>query len=195
MDITMTAALITPPAVEPVALADAKAHLRIDSTADDALLTAALVAARVHVEALTRRVLIEQGWRLYRDAWPPGGTLSVPMAPLISVDAVTVYDADGDPTVLDEEAYTVDAVSVPGRIVLTGSVVAPGRAANGIEIDVTAGYGASSLDVPGPLRQAIMMLVAHWYEHRGGPVGYDMAGYILPQGFEALIAPYRLLCL
>lgn len=191
----MTAALITPPAVEPIALADAKAHLRIDSGDDDALLTAALVAARVHVEALTRRVLIEQGWRLYRDAWPPDRTLTVGLAPLISVDAVTVYDADGDPSVLAEDAYTVDAVSVPGRIVLAASALPPGRAVNGIEIDVTAGYGASSLDVPGPLRHAIMMLVAHWYEHRGGPVGYDMAGYMLPQGFEALIAPYRVLCL
>jgi uncharacterized phiE125 gp8 family phage protein len=191
----MTAALITPPAVEPVALADAKAHLRIDSSADDALLTAALVAARVHVEALTRRVLIEQGWRLYRDAWPPGRALSVSIAPLISVDAVTVYDAEGDPSVLDEDAYVVDAVSVPGRIVLATSAPPPGRAANGIEIDVTAGYGSSSLDVPAPLRQAIMMLVAHWYEHRGGPVGHDMAGYFLPQGFEALIAPYRVLAL
>jgi uncharacterized phiE125 gp8 family phage protein len=128
----MTAALITPPAVEPVALADAKAHLRIDSGDDDALLTAALVAARVHVEALTRRVLIEQGWRVYRDAWPPDRSLTIRLAPLISVDAVTIYDADGDPTVLAEDAYAGDAISVPGRIVLAASAPPPGRAVNGI---------------------------------------------------------------
>ncbi len=66
----MTAALITAPALEPVSLADAKAHLRLDSDDDDQLITAAIVAARVHVEALTRRLLIEQGWRVYLDQWP-----------------------------------------------------------------------------------------------------------------------------
>ena len=56
---------------------------------------------------------------------------------------------------------------------------------------MTAGYGASSVDVPAPLRQAALMLVAHWYEHRG-VVGHDQAGNVPPQGFEALIAPYRI---
>ena len=63
---------------------------------------------------------------------------------------------------------------------------------NGIEIDVTAGYGPSGVDVPSPLRQAIMMLVAHWYEHRGA-VGHDLATALTPQGFDALIAPYRVI--
>ncbi len=79
-----------------------------------------------------------------------------------------------------EDDYEVDTVAVPGRLVLSGTApVTVGKAVNGIEIDVTAGYGPSSLDVPAPLRQAIMMLVAHWYEHRGA-VGHDMAGAIPP---------------
>ena len=48
--------------------------------------------------------------------------------------------------------------------------------------------------MPAPLRQAIMMLVAHWYEHRGA-VGHDLAGDVPPLGFDALIAPYRILSL
>jgi len=191
----MTAALITPPALEPVALADAKAHLRLDTDDDDQLVTAAIVAARVHVEALTRRLLIEQGWRVWLDRWPGNNAISLRPAPLIAVDSITVYDADGSPTVIDSDDYEVDAASVPGRLVLTGGAPAIARkAVNGIEIDVTAGYGASSVDVPAPLRQAIMMLVAHWYEHRGA-VGHDMAGSVPPHGFDALIAPYRILSL
>ena len=191
----MTAALITAPALEPVTLADAKAHLRLDTDDDDQLLTAAIVAARVHVEALTRRLLIEQGWRVYLDQWPRKRIVRLTPAPLISVDAVTVYDAEGDPTVVSEDDYEVDTVAVPGRLVLSGlAPVTVGKAVNGIEIDVTAGYGPSSVDVPAPLRQAVMMLVAHWYEHRG-VVGHDMAGAIPPLGFDALIAPYRILSL
>ncbi len=191
----MTAALITAPALEPVTLADAKAHLRLDADDDDQLLNAAIVAARVHVEALTRRLLIEQGWRVYLDQWPKKRIVRLTPAPLISVDAVTVYDANGDPTVVSEDDYEVDAVAVPGRLVLSGAApVVVGKAVNGIEIDVTAGYGPSSIEVPAPLRQAVMMLVAHWYEHRG-VVGHDMAGAIPPLGFDALIAPYRILSL
>jgi uncharacterized phiE125 gp8 family phage protein len=190
----MTSALITPPAIEPVLLDDAKAHLRIDADDDDALLVAAITAARVHVETLTRRCLIEQTWRVYLDQWPRRRIVSLGPAPLISVESVTVYDAAGTPVVVDTEDYEVDAVSVPGRILLSAAVPVATRQVNGIEIEVVAGYGASSVDVPGPLRQAIMMLVAHWYEHRG-VAGHDRAGEIPPLGFEALIAPYRILSL
>ncbi|MEP2164192.1 MAG: head-tail connector protein, partial [Nisaea sp.] len=77
----MTAALITGPALEPVSLADVKAHLRVDASDEDALLTAAIVSARVHVESATRRVLIEQGWRIYYDAWPRRRIVRLPVAP------------------------------------------------------------------------------------------------------------------
>ena len=190
----MTAALITPPTLEPVTLADAKAHLRIDGDDDDDddFLTAAIVAARSHVESLTRRVLLEQGWRVYLDAWPRKRIVTILVAPLISVDEVTVFDPAGDPVAVTTDDYEVDTVAVPGRLVLSSPLpVIVGRAVNGIEIDVTAGYGPSSVDVPAPLRQAALMLVAHWYEHRG-VVGHDQAGNVPPQGFEALIAPYRI---
>ncbi|MEQ9689432.1 MAG: head-tail connector protein, partial [Bauldia litoralis] len=183
------------PALEPVSLADVKAHLRVDGGDEDALLTAAIVSARVHVESATRRVLIEQGWRIYYDAWPRRRIVRLPVAPLMSVDAVTIYDAAGDPQVVDAEDYEADVAASPARLVLAATAPTPvGRAVNGIEIDVTAGYGATSVDVPAALRQAVLMLVAHWYEHRGA-VGHDLAVLVAPLGFEALIAPYRLLSL
>jgi len=191
----MTAALITGPSLEPVSLADVKAHLRVDTDDEDALLTAAIVSARVHVEAVTRRALIEQSWRVYLDRWPRRRIVKLPVAPLMSVDTVTVYDVDGAPQVVDPDDYETDVVAVPARLVLAATAPTPiGRAVNGIEIDVTAGYGASSVDVPAPLRHAVLMLVTHWYEHRGA-VGHDLAVLVAPLGFEALVAPYRLLSL
>ncbi|MCX5570421.1 head-tail connector protein [Kaistia nematophila] len=185
----MTAALISAPATEPVSLADVKAHLRVDGTAEDSLLQAAILAACTHVESETRRKLIAQGWRLYLDEWPSGRAIELPVAPLISVESITLYDIVGAAHVLDPDDYRVDAARLPPRIV---AKLRPQAALydNGIEIDVTAGYGVSSLAVPAALRQAILMLVAHWYEHRGA-VGFDRAGDVAPLGFEALIAPYR----
>jgi uncharacterized phiE125 gp8 family phage protein len=191
----MNATLLSGPALEPVALLDAKAHLRVDHDEDDALISAAIVAARLHVEAATRRVLIAQTWRIGLDRWPRKRILRLPVAPLISVDAVRVRDAEGGVVTVEEGEYEVDTVSVPGRIALAATAPAPAtRTVNAIEIDLTAGYGATSLAVPSPLRHAIMMLVAHWYEHRG-PAGHDQAGNTAPQGYAALIAPYRILSL
>jgi len=48
--------------------------------------------------------------------------------------------------------------------------------------------------VPEPLRQAIRLLVAHWYENRGlVAIGREIA--VLPETVAALIAPYRVLAL
>jgi uncharacterized phiE125 gp8 family phage protein len=190
----MTATLITPPAIEPVSLAEAKAHLRVDGDDEDALIAATVSAARLHVEQATRRALIAQGWRIWMDAWPVSRVVELPLAPLISVDAVSVFDAAGDAEELDPATYEVDTVSVPGRIRLKGSPPAPEREMNGIAIDVTAGYGEEAGAVPAPLRQAIFQLAAHWYENRSA-VTYDRAQGIAPLGVDALIAPYRVVAL
>ncbi len=190
----MPAQLISPPGIEPVTLAAAKAHLRVDITDDDDLIGALITAARVLVEVSTRRVLITQRWRLTYDCWPPDGLVELRMTPIQSVDSVMTYDATGVATPLTSAAYQVDLASVPARLLLTIPVetVRPGRPLSGIEIDVTAGYGLSGLAVPQPLQLAMMMLVARWYETRDGTsVGTVPAS--IAQGFEALIAPYRVL--
>ena len=79
-------------------------------------------------------------------------------------------------------------------IVAPWALPAPGRAQAGIELDVTVGYGDAAADMPEPLRQAIRLLVAHWYENRGlVTTGVDYS--TLPQSIAALIAPYRVLSL
>jgi uncharacterized phiE125 gp8 family phage protein len=187
----MPATLIAGPALEPVSLDEVKAHLRVDHDDEDDLLTAAIVAARSHVESATRRVLVAQTWRVHLDRWPRRRLLRLPVGPLISVDEVRVRSANG-PTVVDAEAYVVDTASVPGRLFLSGDVLSPAtRAPGAIEIDLTAGYGALASSVPSPLRHAIRMLVAHWYEQRGA-VADPSRGATVPLGFAALIAPYRI---
>jgi uncharacterized phiE125 gp8 family phage protein len=71
----MNPILVEGPAVEPVSLADMKAHLRVDDDAEDALIEGLVKAARLMVEAASRRLLVSQTWRVLLDRWPEGGTL------------------------------------------------------------------------------------------------------------------------
>lgn len=190
----MPAQLLAPPAIEPVTLVDAKAHLRVEISDDDNLIGALITAARVHVEAATRRVLITQHWRLTHDHWPRDGRLDLRVTPLQSVDSIVLRDAAGVATTLDPASYEIDLASVPARLLLRQPVamLQPGQALAGIEILVTAGYGTSGLSVPQPLLLAMMMLVARWYEAREG-TAISTVPAAIAEGYEALIAPFRVL--
>jgi len=182
--------LITAPEAEPLSLVDAKHFLRVEHDDDDELISALIVGARGHVEAATRRALISQTWRLTLDAWPGNGRITVLLAPLREVTAARVYDAAGVPQDVDPETFVLDAPGSPGAIAFPPwAVAASERSLAGIEIDVVAGYGDAADDVPEPLRHAIRLLVAHWYENRG--VAAESGVQPMPAGVAALIAPYR----
>lgn len=190
----MTPALITPPVEEPVSLAEVKQHLKLETDADDSLLATLIAAARVALETRTRRIFISQGWRLYLDGMPRKRMLDLPILPLVSIDAVTIYDGTGDPIILPPTDYLADVLSEPPRLRFnTGLSTGPGIDMNGIEIDVTAGYGAPA-DVPAPLRTAMLQLVALWFERRE-PVSFGGAVAVLPESVQALTEPYRVLTL
>ena len=191
----MGSILLTPPAVEPLSLAEAKGWLRVAHDDDDALIAALIASARTHIEKETRRALIAQTWRIVRDAWPASGRLEVYPAPLRQVLAARVYDSIGAAQAIEAEAFAIDGAAAPGVIAFAAyALPRPGRAVAGIEIDVEAGYGATASDVPEPLKQAIRQLVAHWYENRGaGPP--DESALRMSATVAALIAPYRVLAL
>lgn len=185
----MTLVQLTSPAVEPVSLADFKAHARIDTVDEDALLAAMLLAARAHIETLSGKILITQTWRMIADEVPSDGRMALLVRPITSIDAVTVYDAAGSPTTLDSEEWLGDLGGRWPRILLRRPAATRMRAMNGIEIDVTAGYGPSGLDVPPVLRHAIVMLASHWFAHRA--TGFDFTSAGEPDGLFDLIEPYR----
>ncbi|MCO6186692.1 head-tail connector protein [Rhizobium sp. L1K21] len=185
----MTYALVTPPAAEPLTLADVKAHLRLDGSDEDDLLAALIAAARQHLEASTGLCLITQGWRLYLDRWPWNGMIEIAKGPLQLVESVTVYDGDGVGEDVSLDGHVLDAASEPARFFLESQPL-PGRALNGIEIDFLAGFGDAATDVPDALKRAMLMHVALMYELRGA-VSADMQPAAVPAGYERLISPYR----
>jgi len=155
------------------------------------LITSLVAAARVHVETTTRRALISQGWTFALDAWPASGRVELPLSPLISVSTIEVHDEDGVPATLDPVTYEVDGASLPPRILRRRGHVwpSPGLLAGGIHIDFTVGHGLLASDVPEPMRQAVRLLVGHWFEHREPVVLGDNAAPV-PDTVAALLAPY-----
>jgi len=189
----MSSLLLTAPAVEPLSLDEAKGFLRVESNDEDDLVAALVTGARIHVEAQTRRALITQAWRISADAWPQDGRLTVTPAPLQSLTAVRVYDEDGTSRDVDLQAFVLDLAN-SALVFAPWALPMPGRCALGIEIDVMSGYGTTANDVPEPLRQAIRLLIAHWYENRG-LVAAGTTQSMLPATVASLLAPYRSLSL
>jgi len=189
----MPSIFLTGPAIEPVSFAEAKAYLRVEHDDDDDVIAALIAAARLYVEAQTRRALITQSWRLSLDGWPQTGRLDVRPAPLQTLDAARVYDALSTTQAVDVAAFVVDTAG-SALIFAPWALPQPARIAAGIELDVTVGYGDAVIDVPEPLRQAIRLLLAHWYENRGlATTGANYA--LLPATVPALLAPYRMVSL
>lgn len=186
----MASILLTPPAVEPLSLAEAKAFLRLETAEDDPLIAAFISAARLHVEAQTGLALVTQSWRMVLDCWPANGRIAVRPEPLQALAAARVFDFEGEVRAVDVQAFVPD----PSTSTLSfkpWALPLPTRIAAGIEIDIAVGFGDAASDVPEPIRQAIRILVAHWHENRAIVAGAEVAP--VPSNAAALIAPYRML--
>jgi uncharacterized phiE125 gp8 family phage protein len=161
--------VITPPAERPVSLAEAKAHLRVTASDEDALINRLIGAATEWCEdqadlSLVSRTL-EAGW----DCVPENSSrmLRIPRPPLVSVTSMTYLDVNGTEQTIAAGDYVVDSASQPGRVVLKPSTTWPvlGEFPNALKVRFVAGYGAASA-VPDRAKQACMLLIAHWYENR-----------------------------
>jgi uncharacterized phiE125 gp8 family phage protein len=188
----MALVLTSGPAVEPVTLTEAKTHLRIDGSAEDTLVGSLIITSRLHVEAALGLALITQGWSYFIDDWPPGRELALPLRPVQGITAVRLYADDESLQTLSADTYLLDGAGAPARLVRRGNSAwpKPNRAANGIEIAIVAGYGNAVADVPAPI-QAILLLIAHWYEHRE-PVEIGAASVPVPPMVSDLLQPYRM---
>ncbi len=187
----MISYLLAGPAEEPVSLADAKAFLRLDGDAEDGLVTTLIAAARLHVEGVTGRALVSQSWRLVLDAWPRDGVVTLPVAPLQNLTEIRAIDEAGDEHVVPLAQFVAETAVTPARLHLPPSVdgMPALRQHLGIEIDYVAGFGAAA-DVPHDLRQALLALMALWFEHRD-LVLVAGSGAVIPLGFDRLVGAYR----
>jgi uncharacterized phiE125 gp8 family phage protein len=161
----MAIKLKTEPDNEPVTLEEAKLHCRVDTDDDDDLIGSLITAAREYCEGFQNRAYVSQVWELWLDGFP-ATPFDIPKPPLLSIDSIKYYDTDN--TEYDFDDYYADTESTPGRLELNYLESWPSvtlRDINGVCITFTAGYGDAD-DVPQSVKQAILLLVGHWYENR-----------------------------
>lgn len=160
---------LSPPPSGPVTLQAAKTFLRVDHPDEDALITDLIDSAARQIEPLICASLITRPQRLTKSV--RRGCLYLNRYPVASIEAVRV---EGE--VVPHEA---NLRARPVRV----AVDAPEGTI--CEVDFTAGYGVEPADIPTPLRQAVLLFVAHLYEHREGDIPP------LPLMIGALLQPYR----
>jgi uncharacterized phiE125 gp8 family phage protein len=174
---------LSAPALEPVTLAEAKLFARIETSEEDLLIQALIVAARLRVEALTRRILVTQTWRYITDL--SKAIVRIPLAPVQAVTGVRSVAADGTTTALAGTDWRGDLAGFPPSIRLNRGPQAWTR----LELDLTLGYGAPAA-VPAPLVQAVRLVFSESYENRGF-LGMGGDAGPPPAAAMALLAPYR----
>ena len=173
--------LVTPPAGEPVSLAEAKQHLRVDCDDDVLLIGSLIAAARQAAETQTGRQLITARWKLVLDAFPgplmqsaPGASFGLPghavllaKCPVQSVVSIEYLDMNGTNQVMPASDYVLDAACEPARITpVFGKTWPPTLPQMGaVSVTFDAGYGAASA-VPEGLKSWIKLRVGSLYGHR-----------------------------
>ena len=176
-------------AVDPVSLFEARDHLKLDATSgshpDDALVSGLIAGARAHVERVTGLILVQATKDAYFDGFDDTG-FRLPWSPITSITFVKYVAEDGTLTTLASTVYRLDGDSLRGRLTLEYGQSWPTAREVTNAVQVRAVCGGT---VETPLKQAIMLLTAHWYENRI-PVGAASLAD-MPHMVEALIEPYK----
>lgn len=180
--------LIAAPAAEPISSSEAKAHLRVSGSADDAYIGALITAARQQAEQVLNRALISQAWDLVLDRWPWGGDIEIPLGGVTSVTSVKCHDGTTLQTV-SASIYQVALAGVYARVVpLEGTAwPIPANRLEAIEVRFVAGY-ADAAAVPAAIKQWMLLQIGHMYEHR--EAASDFQVYATPF-IDGLLDPYR----
>lgn len=192
------------PSTEPIDLDVAKKHLRIFFTDEDPLIQNLIGVAREYVERMAGVSLLTQTWQLYLDRWPSQGrlefwpwsaqpgTILLPRFPVQSVTNIQWFGADGTTNTVVASDYILDAASRIPRVVPAANKSWPSTPAlvpqNGVVVTFVAGFGAAAASLPPTLRQAMLLLLGHWYGNREDTVvGTRLVAISIPKSVDALL--------
>ena len=160
--------VVTAPTVEPLTLAEAKAHLRVTAVDENDLITSYIATARQHLDGQygwMGRAFCSQTWDYKLDAFPC--VIRPPLSPIQSVTSIKYLDTAGDEQTLATAKYRSDLVTEPARITEAYGETWPSTydVTNAVTVRIVAGWTSAAL-VPEPIKLAMRLLIAHWYGNR-----------------------------
>ena len=188
----------TPPAVEPVTVAEAKAHLRVDVSDDDTYIGTLITAAREWCEQYLDRTLVNTQWVMRFDSFPPDGTqdIELPRPPMslagtTTAVSLTFTSETGGTQAYSTASFRVDRNSTPGAVKTLYGQTWPPHLMDDNAVSVTwwAGYGSAGSSVPAAIRHAILMLVGILYEKRAAAESGSLNE--VPFGVKSLLDSQR----
>lgn len=167
---------------EPLTLAQAKAQVRKTDTSEDALLASYIIAAREWVENWTGHILVSR--TITQSFLAFGPYLTLRYRPVTALGDITYTDSNGDEA--DYTAGVLRNAVYPAKVFPPSGGIFPTLGADGV---VTVEYSAGYADPPEALRQAMRLLIGHWFATRAG-VSSD-AMQEVPLAVISLCGPYR----
>lgn len=189
----MALRVITPPAIEPVTLEEAKLHARVDGADEDALLEVLIASARAHGESITRRAFVTQTLQLTLPKFPSnGGPIELPRPPFQAVTSVSYINTQGNVVVMDPLDYFALGASdaVPALLYPTPDDVWPETAVrpNAVVVLYTAGWPITDdlPTTPQAIRAWMLVRITSMYVQR--------EKYVVGTGRDNLVALDRDFC-
>ena len=178
----MNVVVIEPP--QPVVtLEEAKRHLREYDDDQDEYIYGLIDAAQANLEGpggWLGRCISMQTLEATFDSFD---CLRLPYPPVVNVESITYYNGNDVSTVLPVESYGVYGNRVSPRY---GKMwPATYWRDDAVTVRYTAGYEV----VPPQIRQAILLLVGHWYAYREPVSTASING--IPFTVDALLSPLR----
>jgi uncharacterized phiE125 gp8 family phage protein len=193
--------VVTPPAAEPISLAEFKLAARVTNAAEDTLITALIIpAARRRYETDTRRQVVTATYDYFLGDFPlrrsgEESRIEIPLPPLASITSVKYVDVDGVLQTFDSASYKVTQGKEPGQVYPAADAQWPDTQSTlideRVQIRFVAGRAVGSVD---PVdKMAIQLLALHWFENREAVI-VDESVRIesLPLGYEALARNRRI---
>ncbi len=177
------------PAAEPVTLAEAKAHLRVDSSDEDALIAAMISAAREAAEHETGRTFVSTPWRLTLDQFPT--SIALPMPRVTAVTQIHYVDGDGITQALNPAGYQLIADSEYEAWIEPAygySWPAVRAQAEAVRVTYIAGW-SNAAAVPQAIKQWMLLAIGDMYASREATVIGTIAERL--SFVDRLLDPYR----
>lgn len=181
--------IVTPADSYPLSVAEARAHCHVAHDEHDAYLEALIGAAFQWLQppaGWLGRSILSQTLRQDLRAWPYR-EFRLTCGPVSAISSVKYFDQDNVLQTVSPSSYFLDGET----LIFAAAFAAPSLYCRpgAVQIEYVAGYAGADA-VPKPIRQAMLLLIGHWYENREAVTVGDVSKH-LEVAVDALCFPFR----